>query len=145
MLKLKKYLFTNYYFLFRIIKRRKKIVTPVAEKPGDKKKNNKKAPSPEPEPEPEPETPQKFKRSEVKKIIIPKKKTLLKRAQIEARRKAREIEAAKQEPEPEKEPDSKFPKKDGDNSKLDESNILTGSRTRHQDQVSFDFFFQHSY
>merc|ERR1712008_221800 len=89
---------------------------------------------------PEPETPQKLTRSDVKKIIIPKKSTLKKRALIEAKRKARIIEAggdpeAEVETEdlPDKEPDSIFPKKDGDNSKLDTSNILSegGRSSRH--------------
>merc|ERR1712008_285701 len=67
-----------------------KIMGKIAEKPGKKAKQVK---EPSPEPEPEPETPQKLTRSDVKKIIIPKKSTLKKRALIEAKRKARIIEA----------------------------------------------------
>ena len=122
-----------------------KIMAKVAEKPGKKAKQVK---EPSPEPEPEPETPQKLTRSDVKKIIIPKKSTLKKRALIEAKRKARIIEAggdpeAEVETEdlPDKEPDSIFPKKDGDNSKIDMSNILSegGRSSRHANKVSFKF------
>ena len=118
-----------------------KIMGKLAEKPGKKAKQVKE-PSPEPE-EPESETPQKLTRSEVKKIIIPKKSTLLKKARIEAKRKARIIEAGGEVEEetedlPDKEPDSIFPKKDGDNSKLDTSNILSeGGRSSRHAKVSF--------
>ena len=120
-----------------------KIMGKLAEKPGKKAKQVK---EPSPEPESEPETPQKLTRSEVKKIIIPKKSTLLKKARIEAKRKARIIEAGGEVEEetedlPDKEPDSIFPKKDGDNSKLDTSNILSegGRSSRHANKVSFKF------
>ena len=118
-----------------------KIMGKLAEKPGKKAKQVK---EPSPEPEPESETPQKLTRSEVKKIIIPKKSTLLKKARIEAKRKARiieaggEVEEEKEEDLPDKEPDSIFPKKDGDNSKLDTSNILSeGGRSSRHAKVSF--------
>ena len=118
-----------------------KIMGQLAEKPGKKAKQVKEA---SPEPEPEPETPQKLTRSEVKKIIIPKKSTLLKKARIEAKRKAKIIEAGgdpeaeEKEDLPDKEPDSIFPKKDGDNSKLDTSNILSeGGRSSRHAKVSF--------
>ena len=120
-----------------------KIMGQLAEKPGKKGKQVKEA---SPEPESEPETPQKLTRSEVKKIIIPKKSTLLKKARIEAKRKAKIIEAGgeveeEKEDLPDKEPDSIFPKKDGDNSKLDTSNILSegGRSSRHTNKVSFKF------
>jgi hypothetical protein len=116
-----------------------KIMGKIAEKPGKKAKQVK---EPSPEPEPEPETPQKLTRSEVKKIIIPKKSTLLKRARGEAKRKAKIIEAGgeveeEKEALPDKEPDSIFPKKDGDNSKLDTSNILSegGRSSRHANKA----------
>ena len=136
-------------YSFSIIKKKKKLLSPGEEpkkrgRPFKVDKDKAKVPTPPPSP-PRPATPeeptQKLKRSEVKKIIIPKKKTLLKRAMIEAKRKAKELKAGgkveeEEEALPEKEPDTKFPKKDGDNSQIDESNVLSGSRTRHAKPVS---------
>lgn len=116
-----------------------KVVKKRGRKPKTSPKVKKKS-----EPEPEPVEPPKLPRSKIKKIIIPKKRTLKKRAMMEARRKAKlkeketelKSDEADNDSEDEEDTDDDDEPKvvDKDNSKIDASNIITGSRTRHTRQ-----------